>query len=103
MNAISQLDWSLIGDDGGADSASVCGFIPHPEGEADPCEHDGAYSLLREGGTWYALCVDHVTVVRNGLGANVLRVKDVRPVGVADEDISSVMAAYVAGFRRGSW
>ena len=95
-------DWCLIGDDGGEDSGSVCGFIPHADGEAPPCEEDGVYSLLREGGTWYALCAPHTALVREQLGSNVLRVKDVRPVGVVDEEIRGVMADWVAEYRRWS-
>lgn len=93
-------DWCLIGDDGGRDSGSVCGFIPHADGEAPPCGEDGVYSLLRAGGTWYALCVEHTAVVREL--PDVLRVKEVRPRAVVDEEIRGVMSAWVAQYQRRS-
>lgn len=93
-------EWSMIGDDGAAGSASVCSFIPRQD--ANPCEEDGSYSMQRKtSGMWYALCVRHTAYVREELGSDVAAVKDVRPVGVRDEDHHAALSDWVERYRRG--
>lgn len=65
---------SLIVDDGGPDSGSVCGLT---DGEAICCQ-PGAYTVCTDG-LPYAVCIPHTTVVRQW--PRIDRVHTVRPCG----------------------
>lgn len=97
---MSRYDWSVLADHGGPDGASLCGLIPHPDGEASPCDETASYSLFtHEPGLWYALCVAHTALVRTDLGAAVVAgVQDVRPVGASSEVAHAALVAYA-----GTW
>ena len=70
----------LIPDDGSPGVEGICGWS---DGQ-NTCEEPGAYSLKREDGLWYALCVTHTAEGRHIL-PDVTKVTELRPHIVGDD------------------